>query len=178
MSTPAGGTAWRRAGSAVHGEADLIASLGRGPVLDAGCGTGRVAIELDRRGFDVVGVDLDEDMLAVARRQAPELAWRHGDLATVQLGRRFPIVAIAGNTMIFVRPEDRALVIVATSPPTCSPAGCWWPASPWSRVASASTSTTSCAAACGLELVERWATLDRGRRTLPAATRCRSTVRW
>ena len=53
------------AGRPVHGEADLIESLldegaastGRGAVLDAGCGTGRVAIELSRRGVDVVGVD-------------------------------------------------------------------------------------------------------------------------
>src|SRR5262245_2357703 len=61
------------AGEVVHGEADLIASLGPGPVLDAGCGTGRVAVELARRGIDVVGVDLDGDMIAVARTKAPEL---------------------------------------------------------------------------------------------------------
>jgi SAM-dependent methyltransferase len=35
-------------GRASHGEADLIAALGVAPVLDAGCGMGRVAIELAR----------------------------------------------------------------------------------------------------------------------------------
>jgi 2-polyprenyl-3-methyl-5-hydroxy-6-metoxy-1,4-benzoquinol methylase len=45
----------------VHGEASFVASLEPAPtsVLDAGCGTGRVAIELGRRGLTVVDVDVD-----------------------------------------------------------------------------------------------------------------------
>src|SRR5919204_5229355 len=53
-----------RAGENVHGEADFVESFHPGSVLDAGCGTGRVAIELARRGIEVVGVDLDPGMLA------------------------------------------------------------------------------------------------------------------
>lgn len=40
-----------RAGHKMHGEADFVASFEVHSVLDAGCGTGRVAIELARRGF-------------------------------------------------------------------------------------------------------------------------------
>ena len=48
-------------GVSIHGEADLVAWLAPGgSVLDAGCGTGRVAIELARRGHEIVGVDLVE----------------------------------------------------------------------------------------------------------------------
>jgi SAM-dependent methyltransferase len=104
-----------RAGRPVHGEADLVASFDRRPVLDAGCGTGRVAIELARRGFDVVGVDLDAAMLDLARAKAPDLEWVRADLARLDLGRRFAIVAMAGNTMIFVRPEDRQRVVEAVA---------------------------------------------------------------
>ncbi len=50
------------AGQNVHGEADLVESLAPRSVLDAGCGTGRVAVELARRGIDVVGVDLDASL--------------------------------------------------------------------------------------------------------------------
>lgn len=74
-------------GGDMHGEAALIEQLApaRGRILDAGCGTGRVAIELDRRGFTVVGTDVDPSMLAVARRSSPELAWVLADLATLDL---------------------------------------------------------------------------------------------
>jgi rhodanese-related sulfurtransferase len=98
-------------GHHAHGEADFLHALEITPILDAGCGTGRVAIELARRGVEVVGVDLDDEMLAVARRNAPHLQWICDDLATMQLGRRFPLVAMPGNVMIFVRPDDRRLVV-------------------------------------------------------------------
>jgi len=98
-------------GHDVHGEASLVASLGVRSVLDAGCGTGRVAIELARWGLDVVGVDLDPGMLGRAREKAPGIPWLLGDLATVDLGRRFEAVVAAGNVMIFVRPGTEGLVL-------------------------------------------------------------------
>jgi SAM-dependent methyltransferase len=107
-------TRWQRleaAGQSSHGEADFIESLGPRSVLDAGCGMGRVAIELDRRGIDVVGVDLDDDLLDFARRAQPSIAWLHADLATMSLGRTFDVVAMPGNVMIYCRPSDRARII-------------------------------------------------------------------
>jgi len=62
----------------MHGEATFVEALGVRRVLDAGCGTGRVAIELARRGLDVVGVDADPGMLSAARAKAPELEWALG----------------------------------------------------------------------------------------------------
>ncbi len=109
-------TRWDRlaaSGTSVHGEADFIESLGPRSVLDAGCGTGRVAIELDRRGIDVVGVDLDDDMLQLARDRAPAIAWVHADLATVRLGRTFDVVAMPGNVMLFCRASDRSPIIAS-----------------------------------------------------------------
>ncbi len=110
------------AGADVHGEADLVASFEPGSVLDAGCGNGRVAIELARRGIEAVGVDLDDDLLALARRRAPELAWHRLDLATMGLGRRFDAIVQAGNVLNFCRPADRA-PIVATSAEHLTPGG-------------------------------------------------------
>ena len=60
-----------QAGQNVHGEADFVESFHPASVLDAGCGTGRVGIELARRGIEVVGVDLDLGMLSTAARNAP-----------------------------------------------------------------------------------------------------------
>jgi len=70
-------------------------------VLDAGCGTGRVAIELDRRGVSVVGVDADRSMLDTARRDAPHIEWIEHDLTTLDLARTFDVVVLAGNVPLF-----------------------------------------------------------------------------
>lgn len=99
------------AGEDVHGEADFIAAFAPEAVLDAGCGTGRIAIELARRGVDVTGVDLDADMVAAARRKAPAQPWLVDDLARMQLSRRFDLVAMPGNVMLFCRPDDRRLIV-------------------------------------------------------------------
>jgi SAM-dependent methyltransferase len=79
-------------------------------MLDAGCGTGRVAVELDRRGYRVEGTDVDDDMLGVASSKAPHLVWTKGDLARLTLGRTFDVIVLSGNVMLFVDPADRALV--------------------------------------------------------------------
>lgn len=101
-----------RSGADVHGEATFVESLGPRSVLDAGCGTGRVAIELARRGIAVVGIDADPAMLATARRRAPELEWRLADLATVELAPgSFDAVVLAGNVMIFLAPGSEAEVV-------------------------------------------------------------------
>ena len=86
----------------VHGEAAYVAALvpPGSSVLDAGCGTGRVAVELARRGYEVVGVDNDRSMLDVARRH--DLPWVEADLATLDLGRTFDVVVCAGNVMVFL----------------------------------------------------------------------------
>src|SRR2546429_694499 len=88
------------AGEDVHGEASFVETLlgpGRGlSVLDAGCGTGRVAVELAHRGFAVTGTDRDPEMLATARRVAPDIDWIEADLASLDLGRTFDAIVMAG----------------------------------------------------------------------------------
>src|ERR1700704_3077196 len=71
------------AGENVHGEVDFVMRFAPRSALDAGSGTGRVARELARRGVDVVGVDLDDDMLSTARRKAPALPWHCADLVSI-----------------------------------------------------------------------------------------------
>jgi SAM-dependent methyltransferase len=95
------------AGRDVHGEASFVMRFTPASVLDAGCGTGRVAIELGRRGVDVVGVDVNPSMIAEARRLAPALDWREADLAQLDLARRFDVVVMAGNVPLFCAVEHR-----------------------------------------------------------------------
>jgi len=98
-------------GKSIHGEADLVCRYEPRSVLDAGCGTGRVAIELAARGIDVVGVDLDPAMIGHARVKASDLIWIEDDLATVDVGRRFDVVVMAGTVMIFVEPQTESAVV-------------------------------------------------------------------
>lgn len=98
-------------GADVHGEATFVAAVDPRTVLDAGCGTGRVAIELHRRGIDVVGVDGDASMIDTAQRRAPELTWVHADMTEVDLGRRFDVVVMAGNVPLFTPPGTTAALV-------------------------------------------------------------------
>ncbi|MGH9121042.1 MAG: class I SAM-dependent methyltransferase [Acidimicrobiales bacterium] len=107
-------------GKDMHGEASLVMVFAPESVLDAGCGTGRVALELARRGVAVVGVDRDPSMLATARERSaagspvgtnPE--WVESDLATMDLGREFDVVLMAGNVLLFVDPGTEAAVVAA-----------------------------------------------------------------
>jgi SAM-dependent methyltransferase len=113
-------------GADVHGEARLLDGLLRrgldrpGRVLDAGCGTGRVAVELARRGHHVVGVDLDGSMLGQARTASETVGvhvrWLHGDL--LDLGRlvepdHFDLVAAPGNVLVYLTPGTEPDVVAA-----------------------------------------------------------------
>ncbi len=91
-------------GKDLHGEARFCAALvpPGSRILDAGCGTGRVMIRLAELGYDCVGVDLDESMLAVARKAAPDLPWFQADLAgfdpaALGIPGDFDLVVAAGN---------------------------------------------------------------------------------
>ncbi|GAB2845427.1 class I SAM-dependent methyltransferase [Actinocorallia aurea] len=97
-------------GKDVHGEARFCAALltPGDRVLDAGCGTGRVAIRLAELGHPCVGVDVDASMLTVARKAAPGLTWIEADLATFEAPGDFDLVVAAGNVMPLLAPGTEA----------------------------------------------------------------------
>ncbi len=106
-----------------HGEANLVerlvahsaAAVDRAPrVLDAGCGTGRVAIRLAERGLETVAVDVDPALLRHAREKAPALEWVEADLARLgpdDVPGPFDVIVMAGNVMIFVAFGTEAAVV-------------------------------------------------------------------
>ena len=81
-----------------------------GPILELGCGDGRVALALVDDGHDVTGVDRSTEMLAAleARRGDRSIAIHEGDMRTVRLGRRFGLVIAPFNAFAhLVTHEDR-----------------------------------------------------------------------
>lgn len=149
-------------GRSSHGEADFIDGFRPSSILDAGCGMGRVAIELHRRGYDVEGVDLDADLLEYARRDAAHVAWHHADLAGLALERRFALVAMPGNVMLFCRVEDRCRIVAALTS-HLEPGGLLVAGFSLQRGPESLTLAEydACCTAAGLSLVERYATWDR-----------------
>ncbi len=79
---------------------ELAAAAG-GEVLDLGCGTGRVALHLARRGHRVVGVDLEPAFLAALRERAAGLPVEtvHADAREFGLGRRVPLALAPMQTL-------------------------------------------------------------------------------
>lgn len=159
------------AGEDVHGEATAVLSLHPErplSILDAGCGTGRITIELARRGADVVGVDLDARMLDRARAVAPALDWRLADLARLDLDRTFDIVLMAGNVMLFVTPGSEATV-VARMTHHLHPQGLLVTGFQLGRTAYGLADYDAAAATAGLTLEARWSTWE-GAPWTPAST--------
>ena len=73
-----------------------------GPVLELGCGTGRITIPLAEAGYDVWGIDLSAEMLAVLNKKCETLAASikkrlhiiHADMCNFNLNRKFPLLII------------------------------------------------------------------------------------
>lgn len=85
-----------------------LAAVNGGPVLEYGCGNGRIAIPIARAGVEVTGVDLSAPMVADLRARLaaePEEVRRRvravrGDMRRARLGRRFPLVLCTFNAFL------------------------------------------------------------------------------
>jgi SAM-dependent methyltransferase len=78
----------------------------RGRVLDVGCGAGRVALELQARGLDVVGLDASNDAARAARLRGVRTVWRKSlDDVGGRVSGFDSIVMFGNNFGLFATPE-------------------------------------------------------------------------
>ncbi|MGY0003855.1 class I SAM-dependent methyltransferase [Micromonospora sp. I033] len=105
-------------GADLAGEARLVDTLvpPGARLLDAGCGTGRVAAALAARGHTVVGVDADPVLVDAARADHPGPRFLVADLAELDLAAQgepepFDAAVVAGNVMVFVAPGTERAVL-------------------------------------------------------------------
>lgn len=83
-----------------------LAAVADGPVLELGCGTGRVALQLARRGHEVVGVDLDAELLAVLRERGDGLALETVEADAREFALRQPVaLALAPTHLVQLLPS-------------------------------------------------------------------------
>jgi SAM-dependent methyltransferase len=96
-----------------------------GRVLEIGCGTGRVALDLARRGHPVTGVDTDAQLVAALRERAGGLGVRAevADARTLDLPAEFALVAAPMQVLqLFRQPADREAAL-ATAARCLAPGG-------------------------------------------------------
>jgi SAM-dependent methyltransferase len=87
--------------------AELVHSAGGGPVADVGCGPGYVTGYLHDAGVDVFGIDLSPEMVAIARRDYPELRFDVGTMTDLDLADDSVVGIVAFWSVIHV--PDRAI---------------------------------------------------------------------
>jgi SAM-dependent methyltransferase len=91
-------------------------------LLDVGCGTGRYLPFL-AGDFDLAGIDLNPDLLAVARQSVPEGTFEVADMTTFDLGRRFDVITCLFSSIGYVVTLDRLRAAVARMAAHLEPGG-------------------------------------------------------
>lgn len=120
---------------------EVVASIGINPptrVLDLGCGDGTTAVPLARRGADVVGIDIAENLVDAGNRRAVEagldrLKFQLGDASNLQEveDRSFDLTISIFGAMFAPRPFDVAREMVrVTKPGGRIVMGNWIPSDP------------------------------------------------
>lgn len=91
-----------------------------GPIMELMCGTGRVMLPLAKEGYDITGVDVSSDMLAVARERVADagLAARvtllEADIRRGPLPGGFRLVFVAANSFMHLETIQEQLAALAT----------------------------------------------------------------
>jgi SAM-dependent methyltransferase len=124
------------------GEAAYVHSLiqrefpGARSVLELGSGTGKHAVKLADRGYEISGVDRSPEMVDSARARAVEpghgrVAFSQGDIRTVRLGRTFDVVISLFHVMSYQTTNEDLAAAMATAAAHLEPGGglifdCWY----------------------------------------------------
>ncbi len=82
--------------------AELVQGAGGGPVADVGCGPGYVSGYLHDAGVDVFGIDLSPEMIAIARRDYPDLRFEVGTMTDLDLADDSVVGIVAFWSVIHV----------------------------------------------------------------------------
>jgi len=87
---------------------------GERKVLELACGSGRILMHMANRGFQVVGLDLSEDMLKICRKKQEQLPVRlsnrievlQGDMTDFELGEKYPLIVLSATSISLLRELD------------------------------------------------------------------------
>lgn len=101
-----------------------------GPVLDVGCGTGRVSFALAKQAVDITGIDLSETMLSRARTRAEQeeigqgkIEWRQEDITSLSLDQRFGLAIFAYNGFMHLLSQEKQVAALGQIAQHLKPGG-------------------------------------------------------
>ena len=84
------------------------------PVLELGCGTGRLTIPLAQRGVDITGLDIVPGMIERANEKAQDVSvdWILADVRSYQLNKKFRLIYDSGSVFqhMLTRPDQEAFL--------------------------------------------------------------------
>src|SRR5256885_10470694 len=82
-----------------------------GPILELGCGTGRITVPIAQDGHHIVGLDRSAAMLERAERRARranvEVRWAEGDMRAFSFNEAFALIFVAFNSFLMLSPDGR-----------------------------------------------------------------------
>jgi ubiquinone/menaquinone biosynthesis C-methylase UbiE len=82
-----------------------------GSILDLGCGTGRITGYFKNKGYDVVGVDLSQEMLAIAKKNYPDIEFRLCDMRALSIpDRSFDALSFSYSLFHLTKQEAEAVL--------------------------------------------------------------------
>ena len=106
----------------VHEIIDEHLRSGGNELLDVGCGTGG-HLQYFTQWYRAAGLDLDDQMLAVARQRFPGLPFFQGDMADFHLERRYDAITCLFSAIGYTKTVERMQAAVATMAAHLKPGG-------------------------------------------------------
>jgi Methyltransferase domain len=105
----------------------LAGLAGRGPALEFGIGTGRIALPLAERGVQVQGIDVSEAMVARLRAKpgGNELDVTIGDFATTRVDGEFSLVYLVFNTIFNLKTQEEQVACFENAARHLAAGGCF-----------------------------------------------------
>lgn len=91
-------------------------------LLDVACGTGK-HVETLRNDFEAEGLDLNADLLEIARSRCPGVRFHQADMTGFDLGRKFDVVTCLFSSIAYVKTLDRLDSAIAAMARALSPGG-------------------------------------------------------
>lgn len=128
-----------------NGEVEYILSLlnkyqpNLKSILELGCGTGKHALILSEKGYQIDGVDLSDEMISIAydqRQKLPQniasnVQFEQGDLRTVRMGKKYDAIVSLFHVMSYQTSNEDLSAAFATAKAHLKPGGvflfdCWY----------------------------------------------------